>query len=381
MKTENERLNGIIRKDEEQKKGLNQKIQILENSFEELTKEMKEKEKFEKDYNNTKYDLDILQTKYDSLNSEMEIYKKNLKKNFNMEKEIKQLTEENEKLSEELKKASLAEEVKLKNEQLEEELDGLRNEKENLLNENKRFKSSNEELKTNLEKIKSSLENSQSELKLKIYQLNQKIQENNVLNEELKKLKSSLEEIEYKSKMGKVVLENQNKELKKQIEKIYQEQDKLINDNKEMAVELKKFKTFTNFAKINKETYTKKDFSMLETMSRKVEEVSGLNDSLKRGFEALNNENTELKNKTEMQEKLLLYYMKNQNDENGLSNLTIDENSKNYKEIADMKLDNKTLIKMLFKAKAENLKLTETMQEITIEFNQKLRHAVDKTKE
>ncbi|MCQ2817756.1 MAG: hypothetical protein MJ252_10870, partial [archaeon] len=151
MKTENERLNGIIRKDEEQKKGLNQKIQILENSFEELTKEMKEKEKFEKDYNNTKYDLDILQTKYDSLNSEMEIYKKNLKKNFNMEKEIKQLTEENEKLSEELKKASLAEEVKLKNEQLEEELDGLRNEKENLLNENKRFKSANEELKTNLE--------------------------------------------------------------------------------------------------------------------------------------------------------------------------------------------------------------------------------------
>ena len=101
--------------------------------------------------------------------------------------------------------------------------------------------------------------------------------------------------------------ENQNKELKKEIEKIHKQNELLQKENNEISKELKNYQHYTNFAKAAKENLTKKDFSMLETMSRKVEEATNLNENLKHIVTELDQQKKELTAKVDQLEKINLY--------------------------------------------------------------------------
>jgi RNA-splicing ligase RtcB len=70
------------------------------------------------------------------------------------------------------------------------------------------------------------------------------------------------------------IYERQNKELKKELEKSYKSIETLKKEISEVEDKFKKMELYTNFAKANKENYSKKDFSIQETMSRKVEELN-----------------------------------------------------------------------------------------------------------
>ena len=141
-----------------------------------------------------------------------------------------------------------------------------------------------------------------------------------------------------------------------------------------MSEQIKNYQNYTGLAKASKENLSKKDFSMLETMSRRVEEGENLINDLKNLAEGLDQENKNLKEKKELMENLLFYYMKlnGESIENlNIKNIKLNEND--YQEIMNLKVDSETLIKMLFKTKQENFKLLQNIQELTSEYNQRLR--------
>ena len=81
--------------------GLSEKIKILQNTLETYSNKSNEKETKINSLNHQlsemKNEYSILKTKYTSLQDEMEIYNKNVKKNFSLEVTVKELAKENEK--------------------------------------------------------------------------------------------------------------------------------------------------------------------------------------------------------------------------------------------------------------------------------------------
>ena len=147
-----------------------------------------------------------------------------------------------------------------------------------------------------------------------------------------------------------------------------------VKENLEISKELKNYQHYTNFAKAAKENLTKKDFSMLETMSRKVEETTNLNENLKHIVTELDQQKRELTAKVDQLEKINLYLMKMSGEVPG--ELVIDEEDENYKEILKYQSNPKILINTIFKIKQENIQLSQNIQDITIECNQRLRDAL-----
>ena len=78
---------------------ISQKLSVLEKSFNKSTHDLKNKNELEQKLNEKQSDYDLLKSKYAAIQDEISMCKKNLKKFYAMEKEISQLTEENEKLS------------------------------------------------------------------------------------------------------------------------------------------------------------------------------------------------------------------------------------------------------------------------------------------
>ena len=370
----NQELNDQIKIINLQKENFNQKLNFLQKSIITSERFKVEKEKKEEELKNIKSDYDILKGKYDMIKDEMEIYKKNLKKNFNMEKEIRQLTEENEKLSQKIKDLNEKDDYKIQFYELEKKYNILSNEKEDLLLEIKQLKNSNTELNEQIETRNHQINNLENNLKLNKHLIEEKIKENEGLIKEKNVFGLKLKEIEFNAKNSKTLYENQNKEIKKELSKIYKEHEELKLENKKMSEQIKNYQNYTGLAKASKENLSKKDFSMLETMSRRVEEGENLINDLKNLAEGLEQENKNLKEKKEIMENLIFYYMKlnGESIENlNLKNVQLNEND--YQEIMDLKVDTETLIKMLFKTKQENLKLLQNIQELTSEYNQRLR--------
>ena len=68
------------------------------------------------------------------------------------------------------------------------------------------------------------------------------------------------------------------------------------------------------------------------------------------------------------------------NGESNFNDKNIQLNENDYQEIMKLKVDSETLIKMLFKSKEENIKLLQNIQELTSEYNHRLREISLKNK-
>ena len=322
-------------------------------------------------------DKELLESKVKAKDDEIAMYKKNLKKYYSMEKEIKQLTAENEKLSIKMRELNSADNYKLKFEEASQVMEKLKVENENINKQNNKLRQELEYINSELEQAKEKLNKVENEKKLKNYQLKENIQ---IINEK-EDIMIRIKEAEYNLKTNKTMIDNQNKEFKKEIDKLRQENNILKKEKEFISKELQKFKTYTNMAKVSKETLTKKDFSLLETMSRRVEESESLTGNLKQMIQRLDNINSSLKDRNEKLENIILFYMKERGEFKDIDE--IDENlrgEKGFQEISEMKYDREVLLNMVFKLKQEIIKVNQNLQQITVEANTRIRDLTEQSK-
>ena len=307
--------------------------------------------------------------------------KKNLRKYYTMEKEITQLNEENDKLTKKIKELSSEVNYKLKFEEISQINEKIDVENKNLNKQNYKTKQELDSIKNELGQIKEKLSEVENEKKLKNYQLEEKIKENIKIINEKDEIMSKIKDVEYNLKTNKTMIENQNKEFKKALDKLHQENSILKKEKDFLSKELQKFKTYTNLAKVSRENLTKKDFSLLETMSRRVEESESLSENLKEMVKKLDNTNTNLKERNEKLEDIILFFMKERGEFKNIEE--IDENlrgEKGFQEIAEMKYDREVLLNMVFKLKQENIKINQSLQQITVEANTRIRDLTEQIK-
>ena len=347
-----------------------QKFSVLEKSLNKSTNDLKNITILEQKLNELQADYDLLKSQYAAKQDEISMYKKNLKKYYSMEKEIKQLTSENEKLS-----------IKLKFEEVSQINEKMKIENTNTNKQNYKYKQEIELLANELEQTKEKLDKVENEKKLKNYQLEEKIKENIKIINEKEDIMARIKEAEYNLKTNKIMIENQNKEFKKEIDKLRQENNILKKEKEFLNKELQKFKTYTNMAKVSRETLSKKDFSLLETMSRRVEESESLTGNLKQMIQRLDNINSNLKDRNEKLENIILFYMKERGEFKDIDE--IDENlrgEKGFQEISEMKYDREVLLNMVFKLKQEIIKVNQNLQQITVEANTRIRDLTEQSK-
>ena len=359
---------------------ISQKFSVLENSLNQLTNDLKNKNATEEKLNLLQSDYDLLHSKYEQKIDEISICKKNLKKYYEMEKEISQLTEENEKLSLKIKELTSEANYKLKFEEISQINEKMDVENKNLNKQNYKSKKELENTKNELETIKEKLSEVENEKKLKSYQLEEKIKENIKIINEKEGIMAKIKDIEYNLKTNKSMVENQNKGFKREIDKLHQENKILKKEKEFIGKELQKFKTYTNLAKVSRENLTKKDFSLLETMSRRVEESESLSENLKEIIQKLDETNAALKERNENLEDLILFYMKERGEFEGMEEVENIKDEEGFKEIKEMKYDPEMLVNMVFKLKQENIKINQQLQQITIEANTKIRNLTEQAK-
>ena len=358
-----------------------QKFSVLEKSLNKSTNDLKNITILEQKLNELQADYDLLKSQYAAKQDEISMYKKNLKKYYSMEKEIKQLTSENEKLSIKMRELSSADNYKLKFEEVSQLNEKMKIENTNLNKQNYKYKQEIELLANELEQTKEKLDKVENEKKLKNYQLEEKIKENIKIINEKEDIMARIKEAEYNLKTNKIMIENQNKEFKKEIDKLRQENNILKKEKEFLNKELQKFKTYTNMAKVSRETLSKKDFSLLETMSRRVEESESLTGNLKQMIQRLDNINSSLKDRNEKLENIILFYMKERGEFKDIDE--IDENlrgEKGFQEISEMKYDREVLLNMVFKLKQEIIKVNQNLQQITVEANTRIRDLTEQSK-
>ena len=358
-----------------------QKFSVLEKSLNKSTNDLKNITVLEQKLNELQADYDLLKSQYVAKQDEISMYKKNLKKYYSMEKEIKQLTSENEKLSVKMRELNLADNYKLKFEELFQINEKMKVENININKQNNKSRQEIELLTNELEQTKEKLDKVENEKKLKNYQLEEKIKENIKIINEKEDIMARIKEAEYNLKTNKIMIENQNKEFKKEIDKLRQENNILKKEKEFLSKELQKFKTYTNMAKVSRETLSKKDFSLLETMSRRVEESESLTGNLKQMIQRLDTINSNLKERNEKLENIILFYMKERGEFKDLDE--IDENlrgEKGFQEISEMKYDREVLLNMVFKLKQEIIKVNQNLQQITVEANTRIRDLTEQSK-
>ena len=358
-----------------------QKFSVLEKSLNKSTNDLKNITILEQKLNELQADYDLLKSQFAAKQDEISMYKKNLKKYYSMEKEIKQLTSENEKLSIKMRELSSADNYKLKFEEVSQLNEKMKIENTNLNKQNYKYKQEIELLTNELGQTKEKLDKVENEKKLKNYQLEEKIKENIKIINEKEDIMARIKEAEYNLKTNKIMIENQNKEFKKEIDKLRQENNILKKEKEFLNKELQKFKTYTNMAKVSRETLSKKDFSLLETMSRRVEESESLTGNLKQMIQRLDNINSSLKDRNEKLENIILFYMKERGEFKDIDE--IDENlrgEKGFQEISEMKYDREVLLNMVFKLKQEIIKVNQNLQQITVEANTRIRDLTEQTK-
>ena len=360
---------------------ISQKFAVLEKSLSKSTNDLKNKNSLEQKYNELHTDYDLLKSKYDAIQDEISMCKKNLKKYYIMEKQITQLTEENEKLSLKIKEINSEVNYKLKFEEISQINEKIDVENKNLNKQYYKSKQELESLKIELEQTKEKLNEVENDKKLKNYQLEEKIKENIKIINEKEEIMTKIKDVEYNLKTNNTMIENQNKEFKKEIDKLHQENNILKKEKDFLNKELQKFKTYTNLAKVSRENLTKKDFSLLETMSRRVEEAESLAENLKTMVKKLDNKNTILKDRNDKLEDIILFYMKERGEFKNVEELNEDlKGEKGFDEISEMKYDREVLLNMIFKLKQENIKINQSFQQVTVEANTRIRNLTEQIK-
>ena len=373
----NEKIKLLNIKNEE----ISQKFSVLEKSLSKSTMDLKNKNSLEQKLNDLQSDYDLLKSKYEAIQDEISMCKKNLKKYYTMETAISQLTQENEKLCQRIKELNSVENYKLKFEEISQINEKIDVENKNLNKQYYKTKQELELLKTELEQTKEKLNEVENEKKLKNYQLEEKIKENIKIINEKEGIMQRIKDVEYNLNTNKTMIENQNKEYKKEIDKIHQENNILKKEKEFLNKELQKFKTYTNLAKVSREKLTKKDFSLLETMSRRVEESESLVQNLKEMVKKLDNTNTSLKDRNEKLEDIILFFMKERGEFKNIEEINDDlKGEKGFQDIAEMKYDREVLLNMVFKLKQENIKINQNLQQITVEANTRIRNLTEQIK-
>ena len=197
--------------------------------------------------------------------------------------------------------------------------------------------------------------------------------ENNDLSKENIELRSNLldQKKTYQSKL--LILERQVKHLS-------EANSNFLQENNEVQMKLKDFQMYTNFAKANAVKLDKKDFSILETMSKRAETAELQVQKLALYVDDLRKMNEKLKHKIKPLEDYALLQIKHDHEINTGNNTVFDFGSKIFtdeekNEINKLKNEPNELFQALIKLKAENLELHNQLKDITIECNQQLREA------
>ena len=197
--------------------------------------------------------------------------------------------------------------------------------------------------------------------------------ENNDLSKENIELRNNLldQKKTYQSKL--LILERQVKHLS-------EANSNFLQENNEVQTKLKDFQMYTNFAKANAVKLDKKDFSILETMSKRAETAELQVQKLALYVNDLRKMNEKLKHKIKPLEDYALLQIKHDHEINTGNNTTLDFSSKIFteeekNEINKLKNEPNELFQALIKLKTENLVIHNQLKDITIECNQQLREA------
>ena len=209
----------------------------------------------------------------------------------------------------------------------------------------------------------------QKELKNKEINLEDLNNKNKSLIQKNTLLEKNLSEIENKLNNSKKDYENYITILKKQIEQLTQSNLNFVKENNICQNKLNEFQKLTNMAKASVDKLDKKDFSILETMSKKVEVAENNYLNLKNDYDLLVQENNSLKRKIEPLENITLLSLQKENSVFDTQNLT----TKDIEDIEIIKNNNEELIKMIINLKNSNLILENQIKDITIEANKRLR--------
>ena len=101
---------------------------------------------------------------------------------------------------------------------------------------------------------------------------------------------------------------------------------------------------------------------------------------MKEIIQKLDETNAALKERNENLEDLILFYMKERGEFEGMEEVENIKDEEGFKEIKEMKYDPEMLVNMVFKLKQENIKINQQLQQITIEANTKIRNLTEQAK-
>ena len=168
--------------------------------------------------------------------------------------------------------------------------------------------------------------------------------------------------------------------LERQVKHLSEANTNFLQENNEVQTQLKDFQMYTNFAKANTVKLNKKDFSILETMSKRAETAELEVQKLASYVEDLKKMNEKLKHKIKPLEDYALLQIKHDHEINTGNDTIFDFGNKIFsdeekKEINKLKNEPNELFQALIKLKTENLELHNQLKDITIECNQQLREA------
>ena len=244
-----------------------------------------------------------------------------------------------------------------------------------LENQNNLLRDENAKNKKNIFEKFENLNILQKELKNKEIILEDLNNKNQSLIQKNTLLEKNLSEIENKLNNAKKDYEDYITILKKQIEQLTQSNINFVKENNICQRKLNEFQKLTNMAKASVDKLDKKDFAILEIMSKKVETAENNYLVLKNDYDLLVQENNSLKKKIEPLENITLLSLQKENSVFDTQNLT----TKDIEDIEIIKKNNDELIKMIINLKNNNLILENQIKDITIEANKRLRDYEKKT--
>ena len=344
--------------------------QIIElfNKLSILTKE--DFEYFEKTINES----DSLQEQVKAYKAQKEIDEDKIKSMMTELANNMELTEKHKKLNEDYN--NLLEKYNVcYNENAEKEMKLKNN--ENLINDlNKEISNVKKENFEKFEKI-NELEKNYKLCEMKLNQANEKINKITIENNDLTKNNSELKNNyldQQKNYQNKLLV------LERQIKNLTDANNNFAQENNDVQIQLEDFQKYTNMARISKDKLETKDFSILETMSRRAERAELEVQKLMTYIEELKALNEKLRNKVKPLEDYALLQIKHDHEINtgidtiyDLKNKVLTDEERT--EIDKLKNEPHELLQSLIKLKTENLELHNQLKDITIECNQQLREA------
>ena len=233
--------------------------------------------------------------------------------------------------------------------------------------------------KENFEKFEkiNELEKNYKLCEMKLNQANEKINkittENNSLVKNNAELKNNYLD-QQKNYQNKLLI------LERQIQHLTDANNNLVQENNNVETKINYYELYMGKIKSFKEPIDKKDFSILEIMSRKAECAELEVQKLLAYTEELKALNEKLRNKIKPLEDYALLQIKHDHEINtgidtiyDLKNKVLTDDER--EEIDKLKNEPNELLQALIKLKTENLELHNQLKDITIECNQQLREA------